>query len=309
MTDKFGKVAVLYGGESSEREVSLASGQAVYDALISRGVDAHLVDTKDHQAVLNLKANGFARAFVMLHGIGGEDGQIQAVLNWLGMPYTGSKVTACAVGMDKILTKRVWQACGLPVLGDCILQEGQSYGDLCTELNATQFAVKPTDDGSSVGISCVASQAELDAARKAMKPGVTMMVEPWVEGRELTYGVVGEEVLPGIEIIPSDKHAFYDYQAKYQAEDTRYLCPPAISDALNQTIEKMTLKAFKTIGARGWGRVDFMIDKENRPWLLEINLAPGMTSHSLVPQAAKKAGKSFADIVLTILEQTLVEDE
>ena len=288
MNNEYGKVAVLYGGTSSEREVSLASGAAVHEALVTSGVDAHLLDTRDHQALFNLKAQGYARAFIVLHGRGGEDGQVQAILDWQGIPYTGSGVLACALAMDKVLTKRVWQASGLPVQPDVVIDVATTYDELVLTLGARQFAINPALEGSSVGVSRVTSQAELVAAyQKAGGIREKVMAEPWVAGRELTYPVVGGRVLSGIEVTASAAHLFYDYDAKYLAEDTRYL-----------------RRAFDVIGAKGWARVDFILDGDNRPWLLEINMVPGMTSHSLVPLAARTDGMDFAALVLEILAQT-----
>ena len=305
MNNEYGKVAVLYGGTSSEREVSLASGAAVHEALVTSGVDAHLLDTRDHQALFNLKAQGFARAFIVLHGRGGEDGQVQAILDWQGIPYTGSGVLACALAMDKVLTKRVWQASGLPVQPDVVIDVATTYDELVLTLGARQFAIKPALEGSSVGVSRVTSQAELAAAyQKAGGIREKVMAEPWVAGRELTYPVVGGRVLSGIEVTASAAHLFYDYDAKYLAEDTRYLCPPPIDAALDGKIRELTRRAFDVIGAKGWARVDFILDGDKRPWLLEINMVPGMTSHSLVPLAARTDGMDFAALVLEILAQT-----
>ena len=305
MNNEFGKVAVLYGGTSSEREVSLASGAAVHEALVTSGVDAHLLDTRDHQALFNLKAQGYARAFIVLHGRGGEDGQVQAILDWQGIPYTGSGVLACALAMDKVLTKRVWQASGLPVQPDVVIDVATTYDELVLTLGARQFAIKPALEGSSVGVSRVTNQAELVAAyQKAGGIREKVMAEPWVAGRELTYPVVGGRVLSGIEVTASAAHLFYDYDAKYLAEDTRYLCPPPIDAALDGKIRELTRRAFDVIGAKGWARVDFILDGDKRPWLLEINMVPGMTSHSLVPLAARTDGMDFAALVLEILAQT-----
>lgn len=304
----FGKTAVLYGGDSAEREISLNSGKAVYDALRSRGIDAHLVDTHDRRAVLDLKTNGFVRAFVMLHGRGGEDGQIQAVLEWLGVPYTGSGILACAAAMDKVMTKQIWASYGLPVLKDMVVAQETSYAELTEKLGAQTFAVKPALEGSSVGISQVGNAEELETAKAIAGVGSQkVMAEVWVAGREITCAIVDGQVLPAIEIIASQAHEFYDYDAKYLADDTRYLCPAPLDAALAENIAALTKRAFDVLGARGWGRADFMVDADGRPWLLEINLAPGMTSHSLVPQAAKAVGMSFADLVLRVLAQTLEE--
>ncbi|SUO97233.1 D-alanine--D-alanine ligase [Suttonella ornithocola] len=301
----FGKVAVLYGGDSAEREVSLQSGVAVHQALLSRQVDAHLVDTRDHEAVLSLKKNGFSRAFVMLHGRGGEDGQIQGVLEWLGLPYTGSGIMACAIAMDKVMTKQVWAANGLPVLKDQLVTAQTQYDDLVEALGSDILAIKPSLEGSSVGISRVTDEASFKEA--LLKAGVdkqAVMAEPWITGRELTCGIVCDKLLPSIEIIASSDHSFYDYEAKYLADDTRYLCPAPISETLEKQLQEMTEKAFRVLGCSGWGRVDYLLDQNNRLWLLEINLSPGMTSHSLIPQAAAKAGMSFSDAVISVLSTT-----
>ena len=305
MNNEFGKVAVLYGGTSSEREVSLSSGAAVHEALVTSGVDAHLLDTRDHQALFNLKGQGFARAFIVLHGRGGEDGQVQAILDWQGIPYTGSGVLACALAMDKVLTKRVWQTFGLPVKPDLVIDAATTYAELVAALGGSHFAIKPALEGSSVGVSRVGNQAELEAAyQKAGGIREKIMAEPWVTGRELTYPVIGDRVLPGIEVTASAEHLFYDYDAKYLAEDTRYRCPPPIDAALDTQLRELTRRAFDAIGAKGWARVDFILDGDNRPWILEINMVPGMTSHSLVPLAAREDGMDFVALVREILAQT-----
>lgn len=306
MMKNLGKVAVLYGGDSAEREVSLLSGQAVFEALIQNGVDAHLVDTRERERVLTLKSEGYDRAFVMLHGRGGEDGQMQAILDWQGIPYTGSGVLACALAMDKVLTKKLWQACGLPVKKDVVVEPGMDYARLARELGAARLAIKPALEGSSVGVSAVSNEAEFQQAIvKAGGYQEKIMAEPWVEGRELTYAIVGDLSLPGIEIVASDEHLFYDYEAKYLADNTRYYCPPPVAETLEQDLRKLAREAFAVLGGRGWGRVDMMLDHENQPWLLEVNMAPGMTSHSLVPMAAQTSGWSFDKLVLFILQETL----
>ncbi|MDO4435184.1 MAG: D-alanine--D-alanine ligase [Cardiobacteriaceae bacterium] len=304
---RFGKVAVLYGGTSAEREVSLNSGAAIFEALKEAGVEAHLVDTQTADALFQLKTQNFDRAFIALHGRGGEDGQTQAVLDYLGLPYTGSGVLACALAMDKVLTKKVWQAMGLPVLADQVLSaKDLDFKALCERYGAKRFAVKPALEGSSVGVSCVGSQEELlEAYEKAGGALDKVMIEPWVQGRELTVAVVGERVLPVIEVAASAEHAFYDYDAKYLAEDTRYLCPAPLTDEQSALVQQLAKQAFDGISARGWARVDMMLDERGQPWLLEINLSPGMTSHSLVPMAAKAVGLSFQALVLTVLEQTI----
>ena len=230
---------------------------------------------------------------------------MQAILDWQGIPYTGSGVLACALAMDKVLTKRVWQASGLPVQPDVVIDVATTYDELVLTLGARQFAIKPALEGSSVGVSRVTNQAELVAAyQKAGGIREKVMAEPWVTGRELTYPVVGGRVLSGIEVTASAAHLFYDYDAKYLAEDTRYLCPPPVDAALDGKIRELTRRAFDVIGAKGWARVDFILDGDKRPWLLEINMVPGMTSHSLVPLAARTDGMDFAALVLEILAQT-----
>lgn len=301
----FGKVAVLYGGDSAERDVSLQSGQAVYESLCRSGVDAHLVDTQNHKRVLQLRDEGFARAFVMLHGRGGEDGQMQAILDWQHIPYTGSGVLACALAMDKVLTKKLWAACGLPVKTDVVLDAASDYDSVCRTLGSTLIAVKPALEGSSVGVSRVADAGQFaEAVVKAGGSAEKIMAEPWICGRELTYAIVGGQVLPGIEITAGAEHAFYDFEAKYIAEDTRYLCPAPLDAVLDKHLRELCAHAFAALGGRGWGRLDVMLDEADNPWLLEVNMAPGMTSHSLVPMAAKTFGWSFDRLVLSILQQT-----
>lgn len=304
----FGKVAVLYGGDSAEREVSLNSGQAVYEALKAYGIDAHLLDTQSRDNLLNLKQAGYDRAFVMLHGRGGEDGQTQALLDWQGMPYTGSGVLACALAMDKVLCKRLWAAYGLPVSAECVLVASDNYDAVSERLQSEVLAIKPALEGSSVGVSKVASASAFgEAIVKAGGLTEKIMAEAWIEGREITCAVLGDTALPAIEIIASNQFAFYDYEAKYLANDTRYLCPAPLDKALSAEIARLSLQAFAVVGGRGWGRVDFMLDSNNQPWLLEVNMVPGMTSHSLVPQAAAEFGYDFTDLVVKILAQTITE--
>ncbi|MBR1374816.1 MAG: D-alanine--D-alanine ligase [Cardiobacteriaceae bacterium] len=302
MQKKFGKVAVLYGGNSSEREVSLESGKAVYDALVAAGVDAHLIDTKNHQEVLDLKKNSFDRAFIALHGRGGEDGEIQGLLDWIDMPYTGSGVCACAVAMDKLLCKKIWKSCDLPVLADCEVKITDTYEEISAKLGGKTLAVKPAYEGSSVGISRVTCAEEWQAALE--KAGIgkqKVMAEIWCSGREITVGIIGEEVLPSIEIIVGKNHLFYDKNAKYDDNATQYLCPAPVAENIAEKLADIAKKSFTAIGAKGWGRVDFLLDGENI-WILEINLSPGMTSHSLVPQAAAKVGMDFQKLVVNLLE-------
>lgn len=300
----FGRVAVLYGGNSAEREVSLNSGRAVHEALVGSGVDAVLVDAADKKRILHLKEEGFARAFIALHGRGGEDGQMQALLEWQGLPYTGSGVLACALAMDKLLCKALWRSLNLPVQPDYVIRPEDDYHRVQALLGADVFAVKPALEGSSIGVSRV-SRAEdwASAYEKAGGAAEKIMAEPWIQGRELSFSIVGETVLPGVEVVPSSEHAFYDYEAKYVAEDTHYLCPAPLDEALQREMQALALSAFQAIGAKGWGRVDMMLDEALQPWLLEVNLAPGMTSHSLLPLSARVHGMAFADVLLTLLRQ------
>lgn len=298
----FGKTAVLCGGRSAEREVSLKGGSAVARALKELGIDARIVDSRDIAAILNLKIDGFEHIFNMLHGVGGEDGEIQGVLEFLGIPYTGSGIAACAVGMDKVLSKAVWRDAGLPVLSELTLKETDTYEEISQKLGSKNLAVKPALEGSSVGVSCVKKAEDWqEALFFADIKNKKVMAEPWIFGRELTVGILGNKVLPAVEIIASKEHEFYDYEAKYNANDTQYICPAQISEELSKKLQDIALKAFNAIGAKGWGRVDFLVDEKENPFILEINLIPGMTNHSLIPMAAKQIGLSFNDLVLEIL--------
>lgn len=303
----FGRVAVLMGGWSAEREVSLWSGKAVHDALIARGVDAHAVDA-DRERLFGLKKEGFDRAFNIIHGTGGEDGTLQAVLDLIGLPYTGSGVLASALAMDKLRSKRMWKAEGLPTPDYAFVK---SAADLRAAAQSLGYPliVKPSEEGSSVGITKVKAESELDAAF-ALSRGTTgrvVMAERFISGgpkkAEYTCAILDGRALPTIRIEPDGE--FYDYHAKYISNDTKYACPSGLPEALETRARRMCLDAFELLGARGWGRVDFLVDEQQRPWLLEANLVPGMTSHSLVPMAARATGMSFEDLCLAILSTTL----
>jgi D-alanine-D-alanine ligase len=295
----FGKVAVLFGGKSAEREVSLKSGAAVLQALQRSGVDAHPFDP----AVQNLQAlvdDGFDRVFIALHGRFGEDGTVQGALELLGVPYTGSGVMASALGMDKWRTKLVWQAGGLPIPDYALLDERIDWDSVAQRLGLPLF-VKPANEGSSVGISKVKSAAELPAAyREAVKHDPLVLAERFIGGGEYTVAILGDRALPVIKIVPANE--FYDYEAKYLSNDTRYLCPSDLSDAQEAEMQGLARQAFALIGGQGWGRVDFLMGENGKPYLLEANTSPGMTDHSLVPMAARQAGMSFEQLVLRILE-------
>jgi D-alanine-D-alanine ligase len=300
----FGKVAVLFGGRSAEREVSLKSGAAVLHALLRSGVDAHPFDP----AVQNLQAlvdDGFDRVFIALHGRFGEDGTVQGALELLGIPYTGSGVMASALGMDKWRCKLVWQAGGLPIPDYALLDERSDWEGVVRLLGLPLF-VKPANEGSSVGISKVKAAAELPAAyRAAARYDKLVLAERFVGGGEYTVAILGDQALPVIKIEPANE--FYDYDAKYLSDETRYLCPSGLSAERETGMHGLAKQAFALIGGQGWGRVDFLMGENGKPYLLEANTSPGMTDHSLVPMAARQAGMSFDQLVLRILGLTRVE--
>ncbi|MWN06590.1 D-alanine--D-alanine ligase [Gilliamella sp. Pas-s95] len=294
------KVAVLYGGTSAEREVSLKSGKAVHAGLLANGIDAHLIDTKYH-SITNLKEEGYTKAFVILHGRGGEDGIVQAILTYQNIPYTGSDVLSSALTMDKLKTKLVWKSLNLPVADYVMVEKSQSIDTnaIVKQLGLPLF-VKPSHEGSSVGMARVNEASELEVAiNAAFKYDSVVMVESFLAGPEFTVAIVGEEVLPSIHIKPTSK--FYDYDAKYLSDTTQYFCPSGLPDDKEQEIRKLALDAYKAVGCRGWGRVDIMFNANQKPFLLEVNTAPGMTDHSLVPMAAKQHGWSFNELVVRIL--------
>jgi D-alanine-D-alanine ligase len=295
----FGKVAVLMGGKSAEREVSLKSGGMVLKALQSRGVDAHAFDPRE-RSLEDLLKERFARAFIALHGRFGEDGTLQGALEWLGIPYTGSGVLASALAMDKLRTKRLWEAEGLPTAPYAVLGPDSDLAAVGKRLGMPLF-VKPASEGSSVGMTKVRAAKALDEAYAlAVNYDPVVLAEKFIDGPELTAGILGDRVLPLIRI--ETPREFYDYEAKYLADDTRYLIPAGLTQKKEQELQALCLKAFRALGCRGWGRVDLMLDKRGRPYLLEVNTAPGMTDHSLVPMAARAVGLSYEDLCLRILE-------
>ena len=295
----FGKVAVLFGGRSAEREVSLKSGAAVLAALQNSGVDAHAFDP----AVLDLQAlrdEGYDRAFIILHGRYGEDGTVQGALELLGIPYTGSGVLASALAMDKWRSKLVWQAAGLPVPGYEVLTAASDFDAVAQRLGLPLF-VKPASEGSSVGITKVKQANELRAAyEEAARHDTLVLAEQFIGNGEYTASILGDRALPVIRIEPAKE--FYDYEAKYLRNDTRYLCPSGLAPEQERQMQQLAQQAFALLGGKGWGRVDFLMDEAGKPYLLEVNTAPGMTDHSLVPMAARQAGMSFEQLVLNILE-------
>lgn len=300
----FGKVAVLYGGDSAEREVSLWSGEAVLKALLSKGVDAHGVDTQDIPVLRYLEDEQFDRAFIVLHGRRGEDGIIQGALEYLKIPYTGSGVLASSVGMDKLKTKELWTGLGLPVLKSYLLTDKETVNTLA-EIFEYPMAVKPSEEGSSIGVSRVDRKEDLLAAwEKAGGYQSPVFAEKWIEGGgEFTCAVLQGQALPVIRM--ETDLAFYDYEAKYLRDDTRYFCPAGLADKKEMMLRELAEKAFHSVSGYGWGRVDIVVDHQDNPWLLEINTVPGMTSHSLVPMAAKEAGISFESLCWLILETSL----
>lgn len=299
----FGKVAVLFGGRSAEREVSLKSGAAVLAALRKVGVDAHPFDPaeRDLHALLD---EGFQRVFIALHGRFGEDGTVQGALELMGIPYTGSGVMASAIAMDKWRTKMIWQAAGLPIPAYEALTEVGDWQALVNHLKLPLF-VKPANEGSSVGISKVKTVAELPVAfAAAAQHDKVVLAESFIGGGEYTVAIVNGQALPTIKIEPANE--FYDYDAKYLRDDTRYLCPSGLSATEEVEMQRLALRGFELIGAQGWGRVDFLRDEAGKAYLLEINTSPGMTDHSLVPMAARQAGISFEQLVLQVLERAHV---
>lgn len=303
---QFGRVAVVMGGSSAEREVSLDSGRNVLAALKTRGIDAQAID--GIPALLDaLRAGHFARVFNILHGQhgGGEDGVLQGALESLHVPYTGSGVLGSALSMDKTRSKRVWQSLGLPTPKFVALPRGADVHAAAQEIGFP-LIVKPACEGSSVGVTRVFEEKDLDAAVALAEryPG-DLLMETLIEGDELTVGILGRQVLPSIHIVP--KGEFYDYNAKYVADDTRYVCPGLEGEA-EASLRALALEAFDALACYGWGRVDVMRDRQGRNWLLEVNTAPGMTSHSLVPKAAAVAGINYQELCWRVLETSFRED-
>ena len=298
MSTKFGKVGVLFGGKSAEREVSLKSGAMVLAALRAKGVDAHAFDPRD-RSLDALAAERFERVFIALHGRYGEDGTMQGALELLGIPYTGSGVLASALAMDKWRTKLLWQAAGVPTPPYVMLTRETDFRAVADHLGLP-IMVKPANEGSSIGMSKVRRAQDLEEAfALAVNYDDVVIAEKFVEGTELTGGILGDIALPLIRLeTPRD---FYDYEAKYLADDTRYIVPCGLAADKEREVQGLGLAAFRTLGCRGWGRVDLMLDREGRPWFLEVNTSPGMTDHSLVPMAARHAGIPFEELCVRIL--------
>lgn len=297
--DKFGKVAVLMGGRSAEREVSLMSGAAVLAALRNGGVDAHAFDPA-LQPLADLKSEGFERVFIALHGRYGEDGTVQGALELMDIPYTGSGVMASALAMDKWRTKLVWLAVGIATPRYVMLSADSDLAAVAAELGLP-LIVKPSREGSTLGLSKVESIEKIDAAYElAAQYDAMVLAEQFIDGAEVTASILGEQPLPLIRIEAAA--GMYDYQAKYFSNETRYLCPCGLPAEQEEAIQREALHAYRVVGCSGWGRVDVIIDRAGKAWFLEVNTSPGMTGHSLVPMAARAAGMGFEDLVQIILE-------
>jgi D-alanine-D-alanine ligase len=302
MSNSFGKVGVLYGGRSAEREVSLMSGAGVHAALIGAGVDAHLFDTGE-KSLSDLAAAGFDRVFIALHGRYGEDGTMQGALELLEIPYTGSGPAACSLAVDKIMAKRVWLQLGLPTPRFAVLDETSDLRRVPDELGLP-LILKAPHEGSSVGIAKVSGYSDMkEAYQVASHFDSSVLAEQFITGRELTVAVLGAgrdaHALPVIEIIAPGGN--YDYEHKYFSDETRYVCPADLPADLTARVLEISVAAYRALGCEGWARADFILDRDNQPWLLEINTSPGMTGHSLVPMAARAAGMSYAELCMAIL--------
>ena len=296
---EFGKVAVMLGGRSAERAVSLKSGSMVLAALLKKGVDAHPFDPQD-QPLDQLVAGQFDRAFIALHGGHGEDGTMQGALEVLGIPYTGSGVMACALAMDKWRTKLLWQSAGVPTPPFAMLGADTDFDAVVARLGLP-IMVKPANEGSSIGMSKVRRAEDLRAAFElAAKYDPLVMAEAFIEGIELTGAILGDQALPLIKL--ETTRDFYDYEAKYIADDTRYIVPCGLPAQQEAAVRQQALQAFRALGCSGWGRVDVMLDRAGQPYFLEVNTSPGMTDHSLVPMAARHAGISYEDLCLRVLQ-------
>lgn len=297
------KIAVLLGGTSAEREVSLNSGKAVLEALLNQGYDAHPIDPKEYN-VANLKKDGFHRVFNILHGRGGEDGTMQGLLEQIGLPYTGCGVMASALTMDKMRTKMLWKAFGLPV-ADMEVVTRETFADLDPQVVVDKLGlplmVKPSLEGSSVGLTKVKAVDELKSAVEyALKFDNTILIEEWLAGDELTVPVLDSQVLSAIRIVPEGE--FYDYNAKYISDNTQYFCPAGLTSEREQELAILVKRAYDAVGCRGWSRIDVMCDAKGNFRLVEVNTNPGMTSHSLFPKSAASVGISFEQLVVKILE-------
>lgn len=301
---EYGKVGVLMGGDSAEREISLVTGQATLEALKEAGVDAHAVDVQRDTLLNTLMQQNFDLVFIALHGRGGEDGEIQGILDFLNIPYTGSGREASTIAMNKHLTKQIWHQEGLPALPGTRLRDGFVPEEVIAEFGLP-LAVKAAHEGSTFGITRVNHIDELMPAYLASREfGDCVIIEPWVEGDEYTVGIVGKDILPPILIKPANK--FYDFHAKYNANDTQYIIRGDISEDEEAVLSDLSLRAYEALGCHGWGRVDFIRDAQRNFWLLEVNTIPGLTDHSLIPKEVKHLGYTFIDLVLAIMDEALL---
>jgi D-alanine-D-alanine ligase len=299
---QFGRVGLLYGGSSSEREISLMSGDAVHKAMLDLGVEVVAIDAGEDLLQV-LPTHNLDLVFIALHGPGGEDGTLQGALEYLGIPYTGSGVLASALAMDKLRCKQMWQGIGLPTADFALLQEHSDWSQILHSLGGKAM-VKPACEGSSIGMSRAETEEQLQQAwAQAAEFAAAVIAEPLMEGEEYTVAILGDQVLPSIRIQASD--LFYDYQAKYFSDETQYFCPSGLSAQRESELSELSMQAFKTVGCCGWGRVDVMVDNQGQFQLLEVNTVPGMTSHSLVPMAAQAAGLSLQQLVQAILEEAV----
>jgi len=302
----YGKVVVLMGGWSGEREVSLNGGSAVLKALKNKNIDSFAIDVKKDKIMTQLENCDYDIAFNMLHGRGGEDGVIQALLELKAKPYTGSDIIGSSITMDKVKTKQLFDGVGLPTPRFAIITEDSDF-DFVTSSIGLPLVVKPALEGSSLGMSIVDDVSELyDAYVTASRFCDSVMAEAYIDGIEYTAAIIGERVLPIIRLDTPRK--FYDYVAKYEATDTNYHCPCGLDEEKEMQLRHLALSAFKITGASGWGRVDLFIDQQNKPWIIEVNTVPGMTDHSLVPIAAKQAGIDFDEFVLMVLDEALKQE-
>ncbi len=296
---KYGKVAVLMGGGSGEREISLKSGAAVLNALQASGVNAVGIDV-DVDIFNKLIDENFDRVFIALHGCGGEDGAIQGGLEMIKLPYTGSGVMSSGICMNKLMTKQIWASANVPTPDFVYLDDVTEYDAIKSKLGSV-FVVKPSQEGSSLGIHKISNQQEFAyAVNDARQFQGRLMAEQWINGEEYTVGILNGEALPVIKL--ETPHDFYDYEAKYQADDTQYILPCGLAEHQERELQQQALKAFNVTEASGWGRVDVMLDQQQQPWFLEVNTVPGMTDHSLVPMAASHVNISFDYLVLKILD-------
>ena len=301
--DALGRVAVLMGGDSAERSISLKSGHAVTEALQQAGVDAHGVDVQGKDLLRLASAGEYDRCFIALHGRGGEDGTAQAILDQAGLPYTGSGVMASALCMDKLRTKYVFAGAGLPTPAFRLMRRADQASAILDALRPP-LSVKPSREGSSIGVFKVETLTELEEAfREASRHDPLVLVEEWISGGEYTVSVLGNDTLPVIGL--GTEHTFYDFDAKYLSDDTEYRLPSGLSEQEEAELQRLSMEAFDVLDARHWGRVDIMQDADGAFWLLEVNTIPGMTDHSLVPMAAQAVGIGFTELTVRILQQTL----